>query len=95
MGGAALVQFCWMCRYVYAGYINDTAPSSLKVETSVVTYLEEPVVVFEVVYVTGLTNASDPKTSSNGILSTFPSFYVEQGPEGTEKGWMTWSGNSE
>ena len=63
-------------------------------ETAVSTYVDRPsVVVLDLVYITGLTDASDPSTMENGILSTFPSFYVEDGE--AQKGWMAWAGNSE
>lgn len=65
----------------------------MRIETAVNVYRDVPVVVFDLVYITGLTNASDPLAKEEGTLSSFPSFYVEDGE--VEKGWMTWSGNSE
>lgn len=53
-------------------------------------YEEENAVSFDVVYISGLSDAADPQ--GEGALSTFPSFVIEEGPE--RKGWMTWSGNS-
>ena len=40
---------CRCRRYVYGGFKNSSTASSLKVETSVLTYSNPPVVVFEVV----------------------------------------------
>ena len=77
-------------RYTLTGYSNSTTPTKLKVVIMVSTYNDEPVTVYDVVYLSGLSNASDP--DGKGALSTFPSFYVEEGTE--ERGWMTWSGNS-
>ena len=63
-------------------------------ETAVNIYVDRPsVIVLDLVYITGLSDASDPSTMENGILSTFPSFYVEDGA--SRKGWMAWAGNSE
>ena len=56
------------------------------------TYEVHPVVTFDIVYIKGLTKAADPD-NDKGTLSTFPSFVVEEGK--LERGWMTWSGNSE
>jgi hypothetical protein len=67
----------------------------VKLETSVSSYFNLPVVVLDLVFISGLTNAHDPSCmeKGNGTLSTFPSFYVEDGE--VAKGWMTWAGNSE
>lgn len=80
-----------MPRFTWGGFSSGT-PTNLAVETTVLVYQDVSVVVFDVVYLTGLTNASDP-SNGEGTLSTFPSFYVEN--NAVEKGWMTWSGNSE
>ena len=64
----------------------------MTLETVINVYNEFPVVTFDIIYINGLTNASDPK-SKKGTLSTFPSFVVEAGK--VEKGWMTWAGTSE
>lgn len=55
-------------------------------------YKDVSVVVFDIIYTTGLTNASDPG-NGEGTLSSFPSLAVEEGE--VERGWMTWSGNSQ
>ena len=63
----------------------------MEVETAVLVYQEMSAVAFDIVYLTGLSNASDPE-KGDGVLSSFPSFVVEEGT--VERGWMTWSGNS-
>ena len=86
------VNFISKHRFTWEGYNSSSTPTNLKVETTVLVYLDVSAVVFDVVYLTGLTNAADP-SNRNGTLSSFPSFYVEDNVV-HKKGWMTWSGNS-
>lgn len=89
-------NFVGVARYTWGGFSSGSTSTNLTVETTVLIYLDVPsVVVFDIVYLTGLTNASDP-SNGEGTLSSFPSFHVEDdGGNNTKKGWMTWSGNSE
>ena len=58
----------------------------IKVQTCVSVYRDEPVVYFSIVYTTGLTKAN----TSKGVLSTFPSFIVEDA--NMKRGYVTWFG---
>ena len=82
-----------LSRVTWKAYKNKTSPSVLTLETSISMYDSIPVVVFDTVYIDGLTEAADP-TNDKGTLSTFPSFVVEA-TKMVDRGWMTWSGNSE
>jgi len=80
-------------RLTWKAYQNKSSASVLTLETSISVYDKIPVVVFDIVYIDGLTKAADP-ASGEGTLSTFPSFVVEA-EKSMDRGWMTWSGNSE
>ena len=66
--------------------------SSLSFRTVVSLYDEFPAALFSVVFLTKATE-TNIGTAVNSVLSTFPSFMIEEGP--VERGYVTWSGNSE
>ncbi len=78
-------------RFTWTAYENTSTATEVTIETSVSVYDKSPVVVFDVVYLKGLSKSADPD-NDKGVLSTFPSFVVEAGK--VDRGWMTWSGNS-
>lgn len=67
--------------------------SALQFLTSIVVYDEVPAVVFSLVLLDNATNTNIGHSTYNQTLSTFPSFVIEDGP--VERGYVTWSGNSE
>ena len=79
-------------RHTRRAYIDRRNPSSTYLTTSVLTYKDLPVISFDVVYVSGLTNSFDDESDVK-IASSFPSFVYEDGE--LERGWMTWSRTSE
>jgi len=79
-------------RFTWTAYKNKGTPTAVTLETAINVYNESPVVTFDIIYIKGLTNSSDPK-SKKGALSTFPSFVMEDSK--VELGWMTWAGTSE
>lgn len=61
--------------------------------TAINVYNEVPAVLFSLVLIDKATNTNIGKSTYNQTLSTFPSFVIEDGP--VERGYVTWSGNSE
>ena len=55
-------------------------------------YANEPVIVFDITYLTGLTGSSLAGIL-NATVSSFPLFVVEENV--LERGYLTWAGNSE
>ena len=66
--------------------------SNLALTTMVSVYETVPAVLFVLVFKDKATN-TNISNNVNGTLSTFPSFVIEEGP--VERGYVTWSGNSE
>ena len=66
--------------------------SNLALTTMVSVYETVPAVLFVLVFEDKATN-TNISNNVNGTLSTFPSFVIEEGP--VERGYVTWSGNSE
>ena len=67
-----------------------SGPAEIKLETAILEYYFAPVIAFDIVYLTSLSNSG---SEMDGVLSSFPAFVLEEGE--TERGWFTWSGNSE
>jgi hypothetical protein len=66
----------------------------LTIKTAIYTYPDTPgVVSFDITFDFNLFSYKHSESSWTGVISSFPSFVVEQG--NVERGWMTWSGNSE
>lgn len=65
---------------------------SLHAATSIRVYDEIPAAVFTITYLTGATNTSIPSVNDRSI-SSFPSFVLEDGE--VDRGYLSWSGNSE
>lgn len=78
---------------MWAGHSSNTSDTELKIETAVLVYDFLPVVAFDIVYLTAVTNNGSESDKTEGVLSSFPSFVLEEGD--VKRGWMTWSGNSE
>ena len=67
--------------------------SALHFLTSIDVYDEIPAVLFSLVLLDNATNTNIGHSTYNQTLSTFPSFVIEDSP--VERGYVTWSGNSE
>lgn len=91
MSGALIhiVTIIIIYRFTWQAFSGVNTPMNVKVETSVNIYKDEPVILFSIVYANGLTNASISNTS-NSVLSTFPSFVVEDA--NMKRGYLTWFG---
>ena len=76
-----------MIDLAWQAFSDEKTSLNVKVETSVSVYRDEPVIYFSIVYTSGLTNASIPNTS-NSVLSTFPSFVVEEA--NMKRAYLTW-----
>ena len=66
--------------------------SKLALTTLISVYEKVPAVLFTIGFM-GETTNTNIGTNVNGTISTFPSFVIEEGP--VERGYVTWSGNSE
>ena len=76
--------------YTRCGYMWE-ALNGMQVVTYVDVFDELPAIMFGIAYQTEATNTS-VDTLTSGIISTFPSFFIEE--TSTERGYLTWSGNS-
>ena len=74
------------------GWQAKGGASSLAFRTNINVYDQVPAAVFSIVFMDKATN-TNISTNVNGTISTFPSFVIEEGP--VERGYLTWSGNSE
>lgn len=81
-------------RYEWQGYKDPNTPvAGVKVQTISYVYDGLPdLLVFDIVYVSGLSQAAIADTY-NMTLSTFPSFVLEE--TAVKRGYLTWAGNSE
>ena len=77
--------------YQYEWKVTGGA-STLRFLTAINVYEEVPAVWFALVFLDKATN-TNIYDYVNLTLSTFPSFVIEDGP--VERGYVTWSGNSE
>lgn len=75
-------------RVTWQSYTDEQTSADGMFETVVRVYKDEPLVYFSIIYTSGLTNASI--TNTNDVLSTFPSFIVEE--TSLKRGYTTWFG---
>ena len=78
-----------MQRFTWQAFSDESTSLDVKIETCISVYRDEPVVYFSLVYTSGLTKASIANVSTN-VLSTFPSFIVEDA--NMNRGYLTWFG---
>ena len=80
---------CHNSRFTWQAFSDESTSLDVKIETRVSVYRDEPVVYFSLVYTSGLTKASMANVSTS-VLSTFPSFVVEDA--NMKRGYVTWFG---
>ena len=78
-------------RIVWQAYSDPNTPVNVQVKTTVDVYRNEPMAMFSIQYMDGLSNASVPDTGDQ-TLSSFPSFILEE--TSVKRGSLTWARGS-
>lgn len=84
IGDFTLYEYTWKA-------VSNASAVDLQVNTYINVYVDVPVVVFAIAYITAANNTAIPEVY-NRTVSSFPSFIIEETQ--VKRGYTTWAGNS-